>query len=1017
MVRYVKGLSQNTVHATIQDSYGFLWFGTWDGLNKYDGYTFTVWNEENGLSNQTISALIEDKDGLIWIGTEDGLNVYDRSTDEITIYRHDHREPYSLVHNTIRCLELDDEGNIWIGTNRGISVFIKEQNHFINYRHDVSKSSSLINNWINDILCDHYGNIWIATYKGLEKFDPATNGFLHFNRSTGWDTLAMIPVFCLEQSLKPDDYIWLGTENGLFKIDHKKKRFFHYFGRNIQGKTLPDNSISDLLFDDNGNLWIGTTGGGVVLMNRDHVFFKTLQNRKDDLQSLSNNHIYSIFEDDAGIIWIGTYSGLNKYDKHSSKFRHHKQNPDDPESLLSDIIFCFHEIDNGNILIGSEDGVNIFDPVEGNFSLFKDSKNNKTRLAAPIVRAIYQDDDGIIWIGSRSGLTKFNPVTKEIKVFRAEPGTRTSLPGNYILKIIEDEKGFLWMSTDRGIARFNRKNESFINYTPSESNPFSLPNRTIFDIYNDKRDKLWVATAGGLFWLDKRSHRFYPAIKGMDDALTANQLRASSVFEDKNGVFWVGSFGGGLMRFHPDKEKYMFFTDNDGLPNNVVYNVVDDLDGNLWVPTNRGLARFNVVNESFITYTTKDGLQSNEFNLGASLRTSNGRLLFGGMNGFNSFFPHEIRKNVKPPRIAVSGFYVFDQLVKRELFDRDTVKLKYSENFFAFIFTALDYANPAKNQYKYYLENFEKDWNSTDAYDRVAEYTNVPPGRYTFRVIGSNNDGIWNEEGIAITLIITPPWYATWVFRGGMITSFAVFIYMIVTSRIRRIKRKHLFEKQFLEMEKQYFDLEQKALRLQMNPHFIFNTLNSIQSYMVKNDTETAIEYLAKFARLIRKVLINSREAFIPIKEEIAALNYYLEIEQLRFDDKFSYTINISSDIDEEFTGIPPMIIQPYVENAIIHGIMYKKGKGRVDISMVQKNEHIFCVIEDDGVGREKALQMARDSGIERKSTGMLITQQRLDILNKNNDEELKVNVIDKRNNEGIPCGTRVEIKIPFIDI
>jgi ligand-binding sensor domain-containing protein len=1014
MIRFEKGLSQNTVQCIIQDRHGFLWFGTWDGLNKYDGYSFAIWNEENGLSNQNIQAMVEDKDGLIWIGTEDGLNVYDRTKDQITIYRHDHRNENSLVHNRIRALCLDKHGDIWIGTNRGISHYQKKTGKFSNYRHDISASNSLINNWINDIFCDDMGNIWIATFKGIERFDPKSRSFIHFNRSTGWDSIAMLPVYCIRQN-PADKRLWIGTQSGLFQLDIPGKKVTQVFLNTVP--NTPEYLIYNMLFDDKGALWLGTARDGVLVINPGNHSRIALRNQKENPQSISSDQIYSLFQDDAGIIWIGTYSGLNKFDRNSSKFRHHRQISGDPSGLLSDVVFGFFEDDDGTIWVGSENGVNLFYPDKGTFGLHKDLLGKPTPLIPALARTFYRDRNGIMWIGSTNGLTRYNPVSKERKQYMASQGQQNSIVNNFVWKIAEDRDGKLWIATERGLSLFDPAIEVFVNFLHQEDRPGSLPDNNVFDIFIDRYGKAWFATGGGLCYYEPLRQKFIPAFSQSPDRFSANQRRVSSICEDKDGVFWLGTFGAGLMRFNPRSGDYTFFTEKHGLPNNVVYKVVDDQNGNLWIPTNRGLAKFNISNETFITYGLKDGIQSNEFNLGASMRARNGRILFGGMNGFNSFFPDEIRKNEKPARIAVSGFYIFDKLIHRELFDGDTIRLRYSENFFAFNFTALDYANPAKNQYKYFLENFEKGWVNTDAYERVAEYTNVPPGKYRFRVKGSNNDGIWNDEGIAITLIIAPPWYATWVFRGGLIFSVVMFLYIMVTGRIRRINRKHFIEKQFLEMEKQYFELEQKALRLQMNPHFIFNTLNSIQSYMISNDADTAIDYLAKFARLMRQVLANSRESFIPVAEELVALRYYLEIEQLRFDDKFIFEIEVDPAIDDEFTGIPPMILQPYVENSIIHGLMYKKGKGLVKISMRQQPDCIFCVVEDDGVGRVKAMQLARESGLERKSSGMLITQQRLDILNKNNEKELKVNVTDKYDEHGIPCGTTVEIRMPFIEI
>lgn len=1015
MIRYEKGLSQNTVQCMMQDRFGFMWFGTWDGLNKYDGYTFTVWNEENGLSNQNIQALLEDREGLIWIGTEDGLNVYDRSKDKITIYRNDHRTENSIVHNRIRSLCLDRNGDIWIGTNRGISVFRKKLNRFENYKHDINSSGSLINNWVNKVFCDDAGNIWIGTYRGLEKFDQLKKRFIHFNRSTGWDMIAMQSVYSITQDSTKN--LWIGTPTGIFRIDSGKD-----FCQKIELLNIPQNgngeiTVSNMLFDEMGHLWIGTTRHGIIAYNPVNNEAVLLRNEKENHLSLSSDQVYSLFADEAGVIWIGTFSGLNKYDRNSSKFRHYRQTSDNSQSLLSDVIFSFFEDEDGIIWIGTDKGISLFRSQDQTYSLLKNSKGINTPLIQGLVRTFLKDREGNIWIGSSGGLTRYDPVNARLKQYVSAGAPGNSLVNNYVRKIVEDHSGMLWIATEMGLSRFDKKREVFINYQNEDNNNYSLPDNNVFDLHVDRDGRLWVATGGGFCWYDHVRQRFYQAVNDSENLLTDNQKRIAGIYEAPDGIFWLGTMGGGLMRLDFRTGKYKFYIERDGLPNNVVYKVVDDMTGNLWVPTNRGLARFNIANESFVTYGVKDGVQSNEFNLGAAYRTRDGRIFLGGMNGFNSFYPDEIRKNTKPARIAVTGFYIFDKLMKRELFDGDTIRLKYSENFFAFSFSALDFANPSKNQYKYYLQNFEKGWVTTDAYNRSAGYTNVPPGRYVFRIKGSNNDGIWNDKGICVTLIIVPPWYATWAFRFGGGAGAAVLIFFVVMMRIRQMQRKHRVEKQFLKMERQYSDLEQKALRLQMNPHFIFNTLNSIQSYMISNESEKAVDFLAKFARLMRQVLANSRESFIPVKEEITALEYYLEIEQLRFEDKFKYEIIIDSAIDDDFTGIPPMVIQPYVENAIIHGLLYKEGKGRVTISLELRPDYIFCVVEDNGVGRTKAFEMARESGLERKSSGMIITRQRLEILNRNEGDELKVVVVDKTDNEGLPSGTRVEIKMPFINI
>ncbi len=1016
IVRYEKGLSQNTVHSIMQDSYGFMWFGTWEGLNKFDGYSFTVWDEKNGLSHQTVQALAEDHDGLVWIGTDDGLNVYDRKTDQITVFRHDHRSPNSLVHNSVRTISVDKQGNVWVGTNRGISVFNREQQRFENYKHDARDSRSLISNWINDIYCDHEGNIWIGTYKGLELYDRETNSFIHFNRSTGWDNIALLPVQAITGHQQQAG-LWISNTEGLFYIDMALKKAERIALEQYHPMVDKGIRLEHLQFDEQGLLWIGTSRNGVILYDHLRQKITLLQNDKGNPLSLSNDQVYSLYADASGLVWVGTFSGLNKYDPNASKFRHHKQDLGHQFPLLSDVVFTFFEESDGTIFVGTEKGISLFDPIHQRFDLLRDANGQPTPIVKGLVRKIHKDRNGIFWVSTTGGLVRYDPITKETLSYRADAAPGNTLISNFVRSIAEDDEGILWVGTELGLCRFDPHKETFSCFQHEEGNPRSLPHNIIYDLRFDNSGKLWIATGGGICWFDPVRQQFIPAVHDAARVLTAGQLRVASILEGENGIFWAGTMGGGLMQYNSRTGQYRFFTKEDGLPNNVVYTLLNDRQGNLWLPTNRGLVRFNIANESFVTYGIQDGVQSHEFNLGASLKTRNGRLLFGGMNGFNSFFPEDIRQNPDPPRIAISGFYIFDERVKRELFGNETIHLKANQNFFTFIFTALDFANPAKNQYKYILENFDKRWTSADANERTAIYSNMPPGKYIFRVMGSNNDGIWNEEGIAVTVVIHPPWYATTAFRGSMAGAVVLLLYIMVRGRIQQIKRKHLIEKQFLEMEKQHSDLEQKALRLQMNPHFIFNTLNSIQSYMISNESDTAVEYLAKFARLMRQVLANSRESFIPVREELMALEYYLEIEQLRFDDKFAYSIEVDPDIDQEFTGIPPMILQPYVENAIIHGLLYKQEKGHVCIMLTQHTEGIFCVVEDDGVGRIKAGEMARESGLERKSSGMIITQQRLDILNKNKHNALKVNVIDKHCGEGKACGTRVEIQMPTTEL
>lgn len=1017
IIRYEKGLSQNTVQCILQDRFGFLWFGTWDGLNKFDGYNYTVFNEESGLSNQNIQAIVEDRDGLLWIGTEDGLNCYDRETKEIEIFLHDYRNQNSLISNRVRTLMADTENNIWIGTNRGISVFNKNTRQFKNYQHIINDQNSLSSSWINDIFQDSKGNIWIATYRGLNRYLPKRDAFQQMKSGSTFSCLANAALLSVKEI--NDQTLVVGGLSGLFFVNFKSNSCRHYTSLPGLNDAATPSVINTLFVDNEGLLWIGTDGQGVAVYNPNSVEFVHFSNDPSDRTSLSNNRVYSIYQDRTGILWIGTFNGLNKYDRNSSKFRHHYRDPDEKQALRHNVVFGFFEDVDGNIWVGTEKGLSVFNPKTGKYSdLYFNTPIDKQKLNNKLIRCVFLDEHGNYWIPSRTGLHKYNKESGNIKLYTANRDDPGAIAGNSVWKLAHDTSGNLWIATERGLSRYLYDSDNFISYYHNPSYPESLPDNCVYDLLLDDYGTLWIATKEGLCFFNEEKNSFTQPIKEVYPHLKNNQLRIQNISKDNNYNIWIGTMGGGLLRYNINTRYVKIYTEKDGLPNNVVYRPVIDDEDNLWVPTNKGIAKFNIANESFTAYDFKDGLQSNEFNLGASLKASSGMLYFGGMNGFNEFHPNEIRMNNKPPTLVISGFRVFNQLVKNELFDNDTIILNHSDNFFSFEFSALDYANPSKNQYRYFLENFERDWTLTTASNRVVAYTNVPPGTYVFRMKGSNNDGIWNEEGIAVTVIITPAWYATLWFRALAAAIGVFLIWLVIYSRIKRIKRKHTIEKKVLEIEKQYYDLEQKALRLQMNPHFIFNTLNSIQSYVVNNEPDKAIAYMAIFARLMRQILSNSSLSYIALKDEITALQYYIEIEKLRFEEKFDHKLIIEKNIDDEFIGIPPMIIQPYVENAIIHGLMHLPEKGLLTIEIKMNKKSITCIIEDNGVGRERSMKIASQSGITRKSRGMMITRQRLELLNRYQEkDEFKVTIVDLVKDDNQPAGTRVELQIPFRDL
>jgi len=1010
-----KGLSQNTGQCILQDSKGFMWFGTWDGLNKYDGYTFTIYNSENGLSNTTINCLAEDDEKNLWIGTEFGLNKMNLETGEIEIILSSSDNPNSLSHDFITDIIIDHKCNLWIATAKGLNHFNKEYEIFTSYNFYYQKTDSLTSNYVNNVFEDRENNIWIGTRNGLKKYNPEERKFTFYQHDPDNEE-SLSNNLVLEIFQDHLGFLWIGTNDGLNRLDPDTE-IFERFYTNPEITSSPRNNIMNTLYEDpNHNLWLGTSYQLVVYNQTDNSIqrFRNTNNST----SLSNNDIRCIYQDKTGTMWIGTYMGINKVDESPSRFTHYYQQSNVTNTLSNNIVYGIIQDDKGLIWIATYDGLNILDREHESFSIMRAEEGNPNSLSSNKLKTILQDRKGNYWIGTeRSGVNVIDKKTGNIKVYKNNPADSTSLSDNSIISMFEDSKGRIWVGSGKGADVYNEHTDSFFNIRHHGNNPKSLSNNRVWCIYEDSQGFFWIGTDYGLNKLNENLEVMDCFIFDPDKTNCISGNRIFSVYEDAEGIFWIGAMGTGLNRYDPATGEFKIFTEVDGLPNNVVYTTIEDDEGNLWISTNWGLSKFNKATETFVNYGVRDGVQGNEFNIGAQFKNKEGELFFGGMNGFNSFFPVEIQINKNIPDIVITRFRVFNEIQPYELRNNDTLFLNHDDNFFSFEFAALDYTNPSKNNFRFRLENYETDWTSQDASQRIAEYKRVSPGTYVFKVIGSNNDGVWNTDGISVTVIISPPWWDRWTFRILFAILLITVFWFLLYQRFKNIKKKHEVEKKVLTIEKQVFELEQKALQLQMNPHFIFNSLNAIQSFVISDEAEKAVHYLAKFSHLMRMILANSSETYISLKDDLRALQYYLDIEMLRFENKFEYSIDVDDEIDDDFIEIPPMILQPYVENAIIHGLGQSTRKGKLDIILKLKSDSLFCIIQDNGIGREKAIQIREQSGIKRQPKGMIITKERLEILNKQNMKEFSVRVIDMKDENGEPTGTRVEIMVHYKEI
>ena len=1012
-----RGLSANTVFTIVQDSYGYIWFGTWDGLNKYDGYSFTTYDRKNGLSNETINTIIETTDGNIWVGTDNGLNCLRRSDERVLVFMHNPADSSSISGNKISSLYQDKLGRIFVGTNQGFNVFdlnSHKSKRYLNTDFGLRNSPS---NQINYITKSSDGIIWTATNFGLVEYNPKTGESIrHLYRPDDSNSLSGSRVRVVFEDSQKN--IWVGTESGLSLLSKKHEAFKNFHHNKDAPLSLSSNFVESIFEDKSGKFWIGTDGGGLNLFNYEDSTFSRVVSDAGSNHEISNGRIYDIIEDSQGNVWFGTFSGVCIWDKFKPNFNLYTENYSNEELLNNDLVWAFLEYRPHIIWIGTDKGISVFNTNTRKFSKLAPIFSDLNKLSSERIRALLKDSRGNVWIGTRdAGLNKLETATGKLYAFKPSIQYRNSICGSYVIDLYEDKNGLIWVGTNKGLNTINPLTHEIKVFQHDPDDPGSITSNSIYDFMEDHEGNFWIATLNGLnlYHPDTKSFSAFMNVWHEDNKVTTDRLFC--LYEDKDDNFWIGTRGGGLELFDREHHTFKSYTIEDGLPNNVVYEILEDNQGHLWMSTNWGISMFDKKNESFVNFDVTDGLQSNEFNATASLRSSDGQLFFGGMKGFNVFEPEMIKMNPKEPDIIITSFKKFNKPQPGQLMNGDTIVLSYDENFFSFEFSSLDYTNAIRSKYGYILENDSRDWTYVDGRRHFAEYTNVDPGTYIFRVIGANNNGVWNSKGVSLTIIVKPPWYQTWYFRLLLISTIIFLIWFVIYSRVRRIRKKHTMEKKVLAIEKQLFEIQQKALRLQMNPHFLFNSLNSIQSVILANDIDLAVKYLSKFSQLMRLILSNSRESIIPLSDEIDAVVHYIEIEKLRFDDKFDYEVIIDQEIDEEFTGVPPMIIQPYVENSIIHGLVHKEGFGHIRIDFKKKGNFLQCTITDDGIGRKRAMEIKKQNGLGIKSRGMLITKERLDILNKPGKEKYNVKVTDLNDENGRPTGTKVEIMVLLQDI
>lgn len=772
-----EGLSQSVVLDILQDNRGFLWIATQDGLNRYDGRTFKIYKQNPldsaSLSDNWINSICI-QNGFLWIATEyGGICRMDLVLEKFTRVRIDSAA-------TIRCIAPDKSGNIWIGTwGQGVYCLNTKNLQYKNF----NKESGLSHNKIRSIAVDRNNKVWIGTYAGIDCLDQRTESMSHYYPNETDKSSRDNFIVAVYQDDRGK--VWIGTPAGIFSITGKKISKL----QNDESFPLSDNYITCINQDKSGAYWFGTLNGGLNKLERykenESAKFITYKHVPANYNSISCNYIRKIFQDNALNVWIGSWGGgLSRFDAKPGKFVHIRPVPDSENTLSFPFIRGFYKFTSGDLLIGTDgNGIDYYNSLTGTYSNF--SFTEEGFLDNNYVYCFTRDSEGNIWIGTFGGLMKWPDSGSKADLRKSIIELGTVFKFSYIRSIVEYRKGLLLIGAREGLVFFDTHQKKAVLL-----NKAGFPGESVTSILRESAVSFWAGTINGLYYItfsgDKplKAEKYDSKGKGQ---LSSNKINALLI--DRGKKLWIGT-SLGLNLYDRKSGSFRYVLSGDGLPNDIINGLLEDASGDLWVSTNKGISRITADGKtlSFRNYDISDGLQSNEFNQAACYMSEDGEIFFGGINGFNRFYPSAVNDNKFIPPVTFTGIKIFNKEIHKERADMNhrELRLSYDENYLSFDFASLDFTNPERNQYKYKMEGFDKEWIFAGNHN-YASYTNLDPGEYVFRVIASNNDGIWNNRGDYFRIIVEPPYWMTWWFRIVTAALVLSIIMIVYRSRIRRM--------------------------------------------------------------------------------------------------------------------------------------------------------------------------------------------------------------------------------------
>ena len=865
------GLSQAAVTAIVQDHSGFLWIGTQEGLNRYDGYEFNPFVPAPGEDASTLQGWIETllvaDDGALWVGTKgQGLIRVDLVTGTLKHFRHDPENPDSLTSNRVWAIFQDQLGAVWVGSDRGLNHISTSQWRVRHIELDGIGATNPGSIRVTSIAQNAAGYLWIATDgNGLVRLEPASGQMLRFQRdgegSGGFAEDRISKVF-----VDGKDRVWVGAYNGaLYRLDQGGYLLISLGQRLAEGSALAMGTIRDVYQDQAGRVWVGSDAGLGQWCDENQSFVHYITNETDP-RSLSDDRVTTLFQDSGGVLWVGTFDGLNKWNAMLGSFGLQKQDPSQPDGLSNNVVTSFAAGKDSGVWVGSYGGgAQRFDYRNGSFHAVPDA------LRSEKVMALHVDSRGLLWVGTRKkGLVRFNPVTGAMQRFEHDEELQGSISDNGVTALAEDSNGALWIGSYRnGLNRLEAGSDSFSQYPHDPADPSSLSSNHVLAIMRDKVGQLWIGTdGGGLNLLDPEQGTFARIRHDKNEPYSLSSDSIWSIHESLAGDLWIGTGDAGLNRWlasdrQQGRLRFTHYGKAQGLPSNSVLGILSDTQGYVWISSSKGLSRLHPDTGMVRNFDPADGLQGYDFNQGAYFSTANGQFFFGGTRGFNNFDPLSIRENTHAPSVVLTAIRKYNQPFDPgfPLAQLEQLELNHGDDMVSFEFAALDFTDPAGNRFQYRMQGFDRQWVEAGS-QRQATYTDLPAGRYSFQVRAANSDGVWNQKGFELPVMVSPaPWLTWWAYMLYA-TLFVAALWFFLRAHTRRLE-------QVMEMRRVEEANAAKSMFLATMSHEIRTPMNGVLG-MTQLLMETVLDRTQKrYAQTIKR----SAESLLGIINDILDLS------------------------------------------------------------------------------------------------------------------------------------------------